>query len=311
MAIDGINLIANISGGLGSLTLSVNVDYTTNEVSGTTIGFSPTLGSVTITQFGPLTLTDGVYSFTGSGIIDQGGQAAGQPVQLVVSFTGETPGTVEGSVTVGQDAPIVFASPVTYTVVCYARGTTIRTERGDVAVEELKIGDLAVTAAGALRPIVWLGHRTMSCRNYFKPKLAYPVRVKAGAFGDGLPERDLYVSYGHAVFFDGALIPVSALLNGSTVASVEMDEVQYWHVELESHDLLIANGLPAESYIDAENRQFFFKEAGHAAAPCKEKYPRVFKGPAVEAARALLTARLLRAARSSEFALAHGQKAAA
>jgi hypothetical protein len=56
------------------------------------------------------------------------------------------------------------------------------------------------------------------------------------------------------------LIPALALVNGATIARTEVDEVTYWHVELESHDVLIANGLPAESYLEMGNRNFFAEE---------------------------------------------------
>ncbi len=144
--------------------------------------------------------------------------------------------------------------------VCFASGTLIRTVRGDVAVEDLSVGDLVVTATDERRPIRWLGHRTVDCRRHENQQAVLPVRISAGAFGPGRPERDLYVSPGHSVcvtVLDEVLIPASTLINGATVAQVEVDEVTYWHVELDSHDILVANGLPAESFNDVGNRAFF------------------------------------------------------
>ena len=57
-------------------------------------------------------------------------------------------------------------------------------------------------------------------------------------------------------------IPVGYLVNGATIAQVEVDEVSYWHVELDSHDVLIANNLPAESYLAMGNRGFFEERRG-------------------------------------------------
>ncbi len=137
--------------------------------------------------------------------------------------------------------------------ICYASGTLIRTARGDVAVEDLKVGDLAVTASGARRPIRWLGHRTYDCRRAAGPRSVRPVRVAAHAFGPNLPTTDLILSPGHSVcvnVIDDVLIPIQELVNGSTIAYAPMDVVTYWHVELDSHDILIANNLPAESFLE-------------------------------------------------------------
>jgi hypothetical protein len=147
---------------------------------------------------------------------------------------------------------------------CYVTGTRIRTTRGDVAIEDLEVGDLAVTASGARRPIKWIGHCKMDLRRHPHPEEVLPVRISRDAFGPGRPERDLYVSRGHAICVDlvgEILVPARALVNGSTIAQVERDEVVYWHVELDSHDILLAENLPAESFIDMGNRHLLI-EAG-------------------------------------------------
>ena len=147
---------------------------------------------------------------------------------------------------------------------CYASGTLIRTVRGDVAVEALAIGDHVVTASGEHRPIRWLGHRTVDCRRHPNPDAVLPIRIAADAFGPGRPERDLLVSPGHSLcitVFDEVLIPASALVNGATIDRANVDEVTYWHVELDSHDILLANGLAAESFNDVGNRPFFVESA--------------------------------------------------
>ena len=148
--------------------------------------------------------------------------------------------------------------------VCFALGTRIRTVDGDVAVESLAVGDLAVTASGDHRPIRWLGHRTVDCRNHAEREHVLPVRIAAHAFGAKRPARDLIVSPGHAICVDAlgeVLIPAGLLVNGSTIQQVEVDEVTYWHVELDSHDILLAENMPAESYMDMDNRSFFAESA--------------------------------------------------
>ena len=145
-------------------------------------------------------------------------------------------------------------------VVCFASGTEIRTARGDVPVERLVIGDLVVTAGGATRPIRWLGSRTLDCRRHPRPADVMPVRIVAGAFGEDRPARDLWLSPGHSVCLDilgEVLIPASALVDGAAITQISVKEVTYWHVELESHDVILAEGLPAESYLEMGNRSFF------------------------------------------------------
>ena len=144
--------------------------------------------------------------------------------------------------------------------VCFASGTLIRTVRGDVAVEALSLDDIVITASGAHRPILWIGHRKIDCTRHPDPDAVHPVRIVANAFGAGKPERDLFVSSGHALcvsVIDDVLVPAYALINGATVSRFATDEVTYWHVELDSHDVLLANGMPAESFIDVGNRSFF------------------------------------------------------
>jgi hypothetical protein len=85
----------------------------------------------------------------------------------------------------------------------------------------------------------------------------WPVRIAAGAFGAGMPERDLFVSPDHAVFVDNVLIPAKYLLNGTTICQVQRRRVVYHHIELAEHDVVLAEGLPAETYLDTGDRAKF------------------------------------------------------
>jgi hypothetical protein len=136
---------------------------------------------------------------------------------------------------------------------------------GDVAVETLRAGNLVMTSSGESRPVKWIGHRDIDLRARCDAHSFYPVRIAAGAFGADRPSKDLYVSVGRSICVDlcgEVLIPAGHLVNGSTIARVEMDDVSYWHVEFESHDILVANNLPAESYFVMENRSFFVETDG-------------------------------------------------
>ena len=87
-----------------------------------------------------------------------------------------------------------------------------------------------------------------------------PIRILAHAFGKGAPLRDLRLSPDHAVFVDGALVPIRYLLNGTTIAREAVAEVTYYHIQLEnsagapSHEIVYAEGLPVESYLNTGNR---------------------------------------------------------
>ena len=188
-------------------------------------------------------------------------------------------------------------------VVCFASATLVRTSLGDRAVEDLVVGDVVVTATGAHRLIRWVGHRTIDCRRHPQPAEVLPVRIAADAFGPGKPARDLCVSPGHAICVDmmgGMLIPAGSLVNGTTIRQVEVESVTYWHVELDEHEIILAEGLPTESYLEMGNRTFFAENSTVAlsASPdtddrTHDDFCRPFHacGPLVEAVRVRLAAR--------------------
>ncbi|TXN43880.1 hypothetical protein FV233_16875 [Methylobacterium sp. WL7] len=152
---------------------------------------------------------------------------------------------------------------------CYCTGTRILTLRGEVAVEALAIGDTVMTASGQHRPIRWIGTRSYIGRFANTNPAVLPVCVKAGALADGIPSRDLWVSPDHALYLDGVLIPAEHLVNGATIVKAQaVEAVTYWHVELDSHDVLLAEGAPAESFIDDHGRAIFHNaDTFHALYP--------------------------------------------
>lgn len=194
---------------------------------------------------------------------------------------------------------------VSGTVACYREGTRIATPRGEVRVEDLAPGDIVLAHFAERAAVVWVGHRRVDCRRHPTPEQVWPVRVAAGAFGPGTPSRDLFLSPDHAVFVEGALIPIRHLINGATIAQVPMDEVIYHHVELEAHDILLAEGLPAESWLENGDRNSFDNGCGGengggvvTAHPVFGAWrwealgcaPLVVAGPGLRAARALVAA---------------------
>jgi hypothetical protein len=139
----------------------------------------------------------------------------------------------------------------------FAAGTRILTARGEIAVEILSIGDAVETVSGVFRPLVFLGRRRVECARHPEPRHVCPVRVRAGAFADGLPSRDLRLSPNHAVYLDDVLIPIRSLVDGMTIVQETIDEVVYWQVELPEQNVIFAEGLPCDSCPDAEGRTAF------------------------------------------------------
>jgi serralysin len=148
---------------------------------------------------------------------------------------------------------------------CFAAGTRLATPRGMVAVENLHAGDAVLTADGGIRPVRWIGRSRVDCTRHPHPERVRPVRVAAHAFGPGLPARDLLLSPDHAIFADSVLIPIKRLENGDSVRQIDAASVTYFHVELDAHDVVLAEGLPAESYLDTGNRQAFANGGSVAA----------------------------------------------
>ncbi|WP_083235991.1 Hint domain-containing protein [Halomonas caseinilytica] len=151
-----------------------------------------------------------------------------------------------------------YLSGSTYTHNCFAAGTMIATPDGEVPVETLSIGDLVMTASGEAVPVKWIGRQ--SVHRLFSAGYA-PVRIKEGALADGQPNRDLVLTANHGVIIDGLVINAGALVNHDTIDYLpwgEMPEaITYYHIETETHEVVIANGTEAETYIDYVDRQAF------------------------------------------------------
>ncbi len=259
--------------------------------SGTTIAFapggtgsltivSPAQMSGTITHFGvgdTLALA-GITATTGTGPLPLGAndQLTIAGTGLMLQFDAATTGTVF--------AETVADGQTTITALCFCTDTLIETLAGPVKVQHLAVGDQVRTASGAIRPIVWIGTgRVLATRGRRGP--ATPVIVRKGALAPNVPTHDLRVTKGHSLYLDDVLIPVEFLVNHRSIAwDDQAQEVELFHIELETHDVLLANGAPAESYRDDGNR-WLFRNANTgwdrpAPPPCA---PVLTGGPVVDA----------------------------
>jgi hypothetical protein len=253
---------------------------------------------------------------TGDSILLTG--ASGTPT---LSYAGSilTIGEVNGSGTVTQTVTLDVGSGhgvqnyqasttgsgiIITEVPCFAAGTRILTPDGERLVQDLRAGDdvLVVRPHGdAVQKIIWTGSRTVNLARHARPEKVVPVRILAGALGAGLPERDLVLSPDHCLFIDGHLIEAKTLVNGATVIQdVFARTVTYHHIETERHEVVLAEGVPVETYLDAGNRQMFDGAAYHVlhadfAAASRENAVAelVLDGPVVHAARQRLLNRAL------------------
>lgn len=171
---------------------------------------------------------------------------------------------------------------------CFAPGTGIATPQGPRAVETLAIGDMISTADGRSVPVKWIGRQTLHKRFTPADRLA-PVRVTAGALGDGRPHADLVLTADHALILDGLAINASALVNGTTITFDPVaglpDRVTYYHVETADHEVILANGAPAESYVDYIARAAFDNHAEYLALYGTDRTITEMPLPRISAAR--------------------------
>ncbi len=149
---------------------------------------------------------------------------------------------------------------------CFVAGTRLATRHGATAVEDLREGDAVETVSGLFARVVWIGRREIDLESLLDDGPARPIRIAAGAFGNGLPRREVGLSGDHAVFTGGVLVPIRSLINGSTVRTDRsVQAVRYFHVELNNHEVILAEGLPVESRLDSGNRAMFDNDTPAAA----------------------------------------------
>jgi len=144
--------------------------------------------------------------------------------------------------------------------VCFAAGTRIATEAGEIPVERLQVGDRVLTAHGGplLQPLVWVGRIHVALFRLRERARVAPILFAAGSLGDGVPYRDLRVSPSHGMFLGGRLVPAGLLVNGRTIVQEAWCRaVTYHHIELERHGLVVAEGAVSETYLDEGNRWLF------------------------------------------------------
>ncbi len=145
-------------------------------------------------------------------------------------------------------------------VICFTPGTRIRTPQGDVLIENLREGDLVQTRDNGAQKLLWIGQRRISGARLFAMPELRPIRIRAGALSSGQPDEDLLVSPQHQLLLRGprarelfntdeVLVRAQDLVDERRViVDSGVREVTYYHLLLEQHQVVWANGVQAESF---------------------------------------------------------------
>ena len=143
---------------------------------------------------------------------------------------------------------------------CFLRGTHILTPQGEVKVEDLSVGCLVTTVDGTAKPIKWIGRWSYAGTTVERwPGELLPIKVARSALGPLVPHTDLFLSAFHSVYTDGLLVPVRNLVNGRNIvhcSSVDSHTIEYFHVELTSHDVIFSEGAPTETLLATGTTSF-------------------------------------------------------
>lgn len=228
-------------------TVSGNFDIVPPFFGNTDPGGGYTFSPLNTTAFGSLsTGAAGAFTFT----IDRDAVFASGSDQSITFTIVNIP--------IGGDAD---TDTVTINIlICVLRGTRITTPEGDLPVEDLRPGDLVLTADGRAEPVRWIGSRRLSRAELAANPSLRPIRIAADAFRPGRPGRDLRVSPQHRILLEGwraellfgedrVLVPAKGLVDDGPIRVDHGSEaVEYFHILFDRHEIILTEGQPSESF---------------------------------------------------------------
>ncbi|MFC2967673.1 Hint domain-containing protein [Acidimangrovimonas pyrenivorans] len=155
---------------------------------------------------------------------------------------------------------------------CFTPGTLIATPKGERLVEELRPGDTVITRDNGIQEIRWVGQKALDWKALSANPHLKPVLIRAGALGNGLPERDMMVSPNHrllvandrtALYFDEHEVLVAAkhVVNNMGIQTIESIGTTYIHFMFDRHEVVLSNGAWTESFQPGD---FTLKGMGNA-----------------------------------------------
>lgn len=295
--ITGDNAISALSGNSykiengGTINLGTLSTSEISALGGSTITFGDGGGTLVITPASGVTLltfsnihgfgnTGSTIEIPGSGKVTNATYDSTSKTTSITTDTGITV-KVSGDYTISNNSLYqqesggnlyISASPTnslgtSAVLVCFLSGSMIRTSKGDVAVEDIQIGDQVVTFdwrnnQDVIRPVIWTGKGHCKVRfDLPDDEAGWPVRVIKNAISDGVPYKDMLITAEHCLFFRDRFVPVRMLVNGVSIFyDKSITSYDYYHVETEQHSVITADGMLTESYLDTGNRSSFRQE---------------------------------------------------
>jgi hypothetical protein len=235
-------------------TYSIQFDYLGTWLGTSSVRFSSANAFTAGDGYGPIYTTLSLDS--GAWYINGGGS----DLLLNLTYTSVGGGSIPTEVASNPNSPATPTIPI-----CFARGTRIQIGGQSELVESLMMGD-QVSTTTASAAVKWLGYQRRT-PGFAQFQDYMPVKISAGALDENVPIRGLYLSPDHAVLVDGHLIHAKALVNGkSIVQMIEWSgDIEYYHIETEAHEIIYAEGVPCETFIDNVSREQFDNYAEYQA----------------------------------------------
>ena len=262
----GLSATYSVTASASSVNEGSSVTFTINT---TNIEWGQTI-SYTLSGISQADLSSG--SLTGTATVNQNVVDGRATVSVTLASDQITEGNETLTITVqGQTASTTIVdtsttpTPTPSNPICFLKGTQVRLTSGEACVESLMLNQ-AVEGANEQALVKWIGRQRRT------PEFAQfddylPVKICAGALAENAPVRDLYLSPDHAVLVDGHLIHAQALVNGRTIIKMTEWEgdIEYYHIETENHEIIFAEGVPCETFIDNVSREQFDNYAEYQA----------------------------------------------
>jgi len=219
-------------------------------------------GDVTFLNVG----TVATHTVNDDGTISGGTNTDGSIGQLIFNFPVTTVGVVGAAApSAGNfDGIEIGLDSGSFNVVCFAAGTHILTPNGTAGIETLQVGDMVTTADHGDQPILWIKSRSFKRLNHNASAKLRPVRICAGALGQGLPHADLWVSRQHRMVVSSKIVERMFGVREVMIPAVKLTalpgiyvdeqvtEVTYVHMLFGAHEVVFANGSPSESLYTGE-----------------------------------------------------------